>query len=165
MTVTAVLRTRNPDPDVDRRVRRDPRADLGPVGRSAQARALVGSADLSGHLHGTRPDPGGHVAYHMTGPAGDQPRGYWDVVEVEPPNRLVYIDGFAGDDGSPNEDFPRIDGIVTIEPIEDGRSRMTVVSRFPSTEALEQMLAMGMEEGFTEAIGQIDAILAEGVAA
>ncbi len=29
---------------------------------------------------------------------------------------------------------------------------------------MEQFLAMGMEEGLTQAVGQIDAILAEGVA-
>ena len=38
---------------------------------------------------------------------------------------------------------------------------MSIESRFPSTEAMEQMVAMGMEEGLTEAVGQIDAILAE----
>ena len=31
--------------------------------------------------------------------------------------------------------------------------------------ALEQVLALGMEEGLTQAVGQIDAILAEGVTA
>jgi hypothetical protein len=30
---------------------------------------------------------------------------------------------------------------------------------------MEQVLAMGMEEGLTQAVGQIDAILAEGVTA
>ena len=39
--------------------------------------------------------PGSHVEYHMTGPTGDQPRGFWDIIEAEPPNRLVYLDGFA----------------------------------------------------------------------
>jgi hypothetical protein len=38
---------------------------------------------------------------------------------------------------------------------------MSIESRFPSTEAMEQVLAMGMEEGLTLAVGQIDAILAE----
>jgi hypothetical protein len=38
---------------------------------------------------------------------------------------------------------------------------MSIESRFPSTQAMEQMLAMGMQEGLTEAVGQIDAILAE----
>ena len=50
---------------------------------------------------------------------------------------------------------------MTIEEIGDGRTRMSIESRFPSTEAMEQLLAMGMEQGLTEAVGQIDAILAE----
>ena len=29
--------------------------------------------------------PGSHVEYHMTGPSGDQPHGFWDVVEADPP--------------------------------------------------------------------------------
>jgi hypothetical protein len=41
---------------------------------------------------------------------------------------------------------------------------MSIVSRFPSPEAMEQYLALGMEEGITQAVGQIDAILAVGVA-
>jgi uncharacterized protein YndB with AHSA1/START domain len=105
--------------------------------------------------------PGSHVEYYMTGPSGDRPHGFWDVVEADPPRRLVYIDGFAHEDGTPNDDFPRNRGIVTIEPIAAGRTRMSIESRFPSTEAMEQVLAMGMEEGLTQAVGQIDAILAE----
>jgi uncharacterized protein YndB with AHSA1/START domain len=104
--------------------------------------------------------PGSHVEYHMTGPTGDEAHGFWDVVEAEPPNRLVFIDGFANDDGTPNEGFPRNEGRVTIEPIDAGRTRMSIESRFPSTEAMEQVLGMGMEEGLTQAVGQIDAILA-----
>ena len=50
---------------------------------------------------------------------------------------------------------------MTIEPIDAGRTRMSIESHFPSTEAMEQVLAMGMEEGLTLAVGQIDAILAE----
>ena len=50
---------------------------------------------------------------------------------------------------------------MTIEPIDAGRTRMSIESHFPSTEAMEQVLGMGMEEGLTEAVGQIDAILAE----
>ncbi len=106
--------------------------------------------------------PGSRVEYHMTGPSGDQPRGYWDILEAEPPRRLVFRDGFANDDGSPNDDFPRNEVQATIEPIEAGRSRMFIESRFPSTEAMQQLVAMGMVEGLTEAVGQIDALLAEG---
>jgi len=105
--------------------------------------------------------PGSHVEYYMTGPSGDQPHGYWDIVEAAPPRRLVFIDGFAGQDGTPDDSFPRNRGIVTIESIDVGRTRMSIESHFPSVAAMEQVLAMGMEEGLTLAVGQIDAILAE----
>src|SRR5215208_4217888 len=108
---------------------------------------------------------GSRVEYHMTGPSGDQPHGYWDIVEVDPPRRLVYVDGFAHVDGTPNDEFPRNEGRVTIEPIDGGHTRMSIESSFPSAEALEQVLGMGMEEGLTQAVGQIDAILAEDVVA
>ncbi len=105
--------------------------------------------------------PGSRVEYHMTGPEGDQPRGYWDVVEVDPPYRLAFRDGFANDDGTPNPDMPLNMARVSIEEIGAGRTRMSIVSVFPSAEAMEQVMAMGMEEGLTQAVGQIDAILAE----
>jgi uncharacterized protein YndB with AHSA1/START domain len=105
--------------------------------------------------------PGSRVEYHMTGPEGDQPHGYWEIVEVAPPHRLVFRDGFANDDGSPNTDMPVNVARVTIEELGGGRTRMSITSEFPSTAAMEQNLAMGMEEGLTGAVGQIDAILAE----
>ena len=105
--------------------------------------------------------PGSRVEYHMTGPEGDQPRGFWDVLEADAPWSLVFRDGFANDDGTPNTDLPSTESRVTIEAIGDGRTRMSIMSTFPSTAAMEQVLAMGMEEGLTQAIGQIDAILAE----
>lgn len=109
--------------------------------------------------------PGSRVQYHMTGPEGDQPRGYWDIVEVDPPRLLAFNDGFSNDDGTPNHDMPGFKGRVTIEAVDTHRTRMQIESHFPSAEALEKMLAMGMEEGLTQAVGQIDAILAEGVPA
>ena len=105
--------------------------------------------------------PGSRVEYHMTGPEGDKSRGYWDVLEVDPPNGLAFRDGFANDDGTPNNDMPRSEARVRIEEIGNGRTRMSIESIFPSAEAMEQVLAMGMEEGLTQAVGQIDAILSE----
>ena len=34
--------------------------------------------------------PGGRVDYHMTGPEGDQSKGYWEILEAEPPRGLVF---------------------------------------------------------------------------
>ena len=105
--------------------------------------------------------PGGRVEYHMTGPEGDQPPATGTSSRSIRRGRLVFRDGFANDDGSPNTDIPRDDARVTIEEIDSGRTRMSIESLFPSTEAMEQVLAMGIEEGLKQAIGQIDAILAE----
>ena len=104
--------------------------------------------------------PGGRVEYHMTGPQGDQPRGFWEIVEVDPPRSLLFRDGFANDDGSPNTELPSNEVRVTIDDV-GGRTTMSIASIFPSTAAMEQLLAMGMEDGLTQAVGQIDAILAE----
>ena len=105
--------------------------------------------------------PGGRVEYHMTGPEGDQPRGYWDVVEVDPPSRLVFRDGFANADGTPSDELPPNEARVTIADIGNGRAPMSIQSTFRDVAAMEQVLAMGMEDGLKQAIGQIDAILAE----
>ncbi|CAN5851555.1 SRPBCC domain-containing protein [soil metagenome] len=109
--------------------------------------------------------PGSRVEYHMTGPEGDQLRGYWVILEANEPNTLVFRDGFANDDGTPNSDLPTMEARVAIEAIDGRRTRMSIESRFPSAEAMEQVLAMGAEEGMTQAVGQIDAILAEDAAA
>jgi uncharacterized protein YndB with AHSA1/START domain len=47
----------------------------------------------------------------------------------------------------------------TFEP-HAGGTRMVTVTTFPSLEALEQILGMGMEEGMRAAMGQIDGVLA-----
>jgi uncharacterized protein YndB with AHSA1/START domain len=104
---------------------------------------------------------GGRAEYHMTGPTGDQPKGYWEITEAEPPRWLSFRDGFRDADGRPNTDMPvnRVD--VTIADAGGGKTKMSIVSIFPDTAAMEQLLAMGMQEGLTLAVGQIEAILAE----
>jgi uncharacterized protein YndB with AHSA1/START domain len=103
--------------------------------------------------------PGGHAEYHMTGPEGQQPHGYWEIIEADAPHRLVVQDGFANEDGTPNDEMPRNQFRVEIAEAGAGRTRMSIESIFPNREAMEKLLAMGMEEGLTEAVGQIDAIL------
>ncbi|TMC82443.1 MAG: SRPBCC domain-containing protein [Chloroflexi bacterium] len=105
--------------------------------------------------------PGSRIEYHMTGRAGDQPHGYWDVLEVEPPRRLLLHGGVANADGTPNTEMPIYTIRIGIEEVAQGRTRMSIESVFPSTEAMEQVLAMGTAEGMSQAASQIDAILAE----
>lgn len=101
---------------------------------------------------------GGRASYYMTGPDGEKFHGWWNVSVVEPPKRIVFEDGFADDAGQPVDDMSAIHTEITIAEI-DGKTRMTNRSTFASTEAMEEVLAMGAEEGAVLAIDQIDAIL------
>jgi uncharacterized protein YndB with AHSA1/START domain len=109
---------------------------------------------------------GGRSEYFMTGPEGPVPlTGYWEILELDPPRRMAIRDGFVETEDTP-EDLPGPGAMnVTIEPIGDGRTRMSIENVFPDTATMEQLLAMGQEEGMTEAVGQIDALLAEDAAA
>lgn len=103
--------------------------------------------------------PGDHVAYYMTGPEGERYHGWWRIIEAEPPRRLVFEDGFADADGNPSTELPT--GTATVTLAHDGeRTRMTMRSAFPTAEAMERVLAMGMEEGIRAAMDQIDGLLA-----
>lgn len=105
--------------------------------------------------------PGGQASYYMTGPEGQKARGWWRFTAIEAPHRLEFDDGFADDDGAPVTEMGTTHAVVTIEEVGDRRSRMTITSTFESSEQLQKMLDMGMEEGLREALGQIDALLAE----
>jgi len=101
---------------------------------------------------------GGESRYFMTGPAGETPRGWWRINAIEKPHRLEFANGLAGDDGEPVPGFEPM-SYVTLEDI-GSRTRMTVMTHFISSDQMETMLGTGMQEGMTQAIGQIDALVA-----
>jgi uncharacterized protein YndB with AHSA1/START domain len=103
--------------------------------------------------------PGGRVNYFMTGPEGDQPRGWWRVLAVDAPHRLDFEDGFADDAGDPDPQMPTMTIRVALDEQPGGSTRMAIETTFPSKEAMDQMISMGMEDGMTAAVGQIDELL------
>lgn len=102
---------------------------------------------------------GGKASYFMTGPDGEKSRGWWRFTAIEAPHHLEFDDGFADENGAPNPDMGTSHAVMRLEAV-GNRTRMTMVSTFDSADALEQVLAMGMEEGMKQALGQVDAILA-----
>jgi uncharacterized protein YndB with AHSA1/START domain len=106
---------------------------------------------------------GGRVAYFMTGPDGDRSHGWWQVLAVEPPNRLELKDGFADGGGTPNDAMPTTTMVVTLTERDSGGTLMAIVTQFPSLQAMEHLASMGMEEGMAAAMGQIAEILTEDV--
>jgi uncharacterized protein YndB with AHSA1/START domain len=102
--------------------------------------------------------PGGRVTYYMTGPEGDKHFGYWNVTAVDEPRSFSFEDGFADENFEPNPDLPVSTNVYTFTE-HDGRTRATYVARYETAEALQTVLEMGMVEGATGAINQIDELL------
>ncbi|MCB0869375.1 MAG: SRPBCC domain-containing protein [Solirubrobacterales bacterium] len=101
---------------------------------------------------------GGEAKYYMTGPEGEKAPGYWRFQVIEQGKRIRFDDGFADQEGNPDPNMPAMVMEMTLDA-EEGRTRMTTVTKFNSIDDLEQVLEMGMEEGMTSAMGQIDALL------
>jgi uncharacterized protein YndB with AHSA1/START domain len=104
--------------------------------------------------------PGGIAHYWMTSPAGERYYGRWDFTEVEEPHRIVALDSFADAQGEVDASTGTGRMTFTFESTPQG-SRYTAVSTNDTLEDLEKVLAMGQVEGMTEAIAQLDTVLAD----
>lgn len=104
--------------------------------------------------------PGGRSEYVMTGPDGDQTHVYWEFLSVVPLESFEVRDGFANPDGTANADMPTMRAVFHFTQTDTG-SQVTTTTWFNSVEDLDQLMAMGMEQGMREAMGQMDAVLAD----
>ena len=103
--------------------------------------------------------PGAMSRYYMTGPDGSRTGGWWRIVDVDEPRSFTFDDGFADADLNPVDSMPVSHSVFAFEPIESG-TRATFTSTYDTAEALQLVLDMGVEEGATLAINQIDDVLA-----
>ena len=103
---------------------------------------------------------GGESHYVMRGPDGMTSRGGFRFLRIEPLRLIEVQDGFTTEDGAPNPDLPTMHMTFAFEATPTG-SRFTSVTTFPSVEAMEQLVEMGMVDGTRSAMGQIDAVLAD----
>lgn len=103
--------------------------------------------------------PGGRVTYFMTGPEGDKHAGYWEITAVDEPRSFSFKDGFADLDFNPLPEMPASTSVYTFAA-RDGGTRATYISRYESADALQKVLDMGIVEGATGAINQIDDLVA-----
>jgi uncharacterized protein YndB with AHSA1/START domain len=103
--------------------------------------------------------PGGRTTYFMTGPECDKHAAYWEITAVDEPTSFSFDDGFADLDFNPNPELPVSRNVFTFAE-HDGGTRATYVCTFASAEALQQVLDMGVVEGTSLAINQIDDLIA-----
>jgi uncharacterized protein YndB with AHSA1/START domain len=102
--------------------------------------------------------PGGEATYFMSGPDGDQSRGWWRITSVDPPTSLQFTDGFANDNGTPNDEMPVMNVEMRLSERDDG-TRMEIRSTYESREEMDRLIEMGALEGLRESVGQMDALL------
>jgi uncharacterized protein YndB with AHSA1/START domain len=98
---------------------------------------------------------GGRAEYFLTLPEGKKWSGSWKFTAVNP------ISAFEAHDGEDNAEDKNMPASMkfAFETTPTG-SRLTIVTRFSSVEAMEQTIP-GMEEGLRAAMPQLDAVLAE----
>ncbi len=104
--------------------------------------------------------PGGIAHYWMTSPEGERFHGRWEFAEIEEPHRIVVLDSFADAQGEVDPSMGTGRMTFTFESTAEG-SRYTAESANETIDDLEKVLAMGQAEGMTQAIGQLDVVLAD----
>lgn len=105
--------------------------------------------------------PGGTITYFIAGPEGhDRLAGTWNVIEAQPPNRLVVEDALVEEDGTPSDGNSMTRMEVDIEAAGD-RTRMILTTHFDSLEGMERAVATGVEDGLKVCLSQVEALLAD----
>lgn len=111
--------------------------------------------------------PSGRVHYGMKCVDENQGEWYgqesWGLVimqEIDAPNRFVGKDHFSDAEGNVNTEMPGM--IMEVELFEeDGVTRVVSRSITETAEQLEELIKMGMVEGFSSQLAKFDALMAE----
>jgi uncharacterized protein YndB with AHSA1/START domain len=102
--------------------------------------------------------PGGRAVYHLTSPQGEKTYGSWEFLSISRPAAFEVLAAFADEHGVPKADMPVSRMTFAFDATAAG-SQLQSVTYFSSAEALEQVVGMGMVEGATMAINQLDRVL------
>lgn len=104
--------------------------------------------------------PGGHWMYAMVSPEGERQWVWVDIKTVDPIRNFTCRDNFSDENGTVLADPPGMDWDITFTPDGEG-TRVNVELRFANGDDLKKITEMGFEEGFTAAMTNLDAYLAE----
>lgn len=111
--------------------------------------------------------PGGRIHYCMKCTDKDQGEWFgqesWGIMEIESidePNGFKAKDLFSNPEGTAQEGMPTQKFNVELVE-EDGKTRLISRSISDSAESLEQLVKMGMVEGFSSQLDKLDMLMAE----
>ena len=110
--------------------------------------------------------PGGRVHYGMK--CVDEAQGEWfgqvswglmEIENVVPGESFTYKDYFSDENGTLNQEMP----VLTITnqfTEENGKTKIVSTSVATSAEQIEELLKMGMVEGFSSQLGKLEVLVA-----
>ncbi len=102
---------------------------------------------------------GGRITFFMVGNEGERHDSTWEVIAADPPRQLELRDADVDDDGIPNDGNAMTALIITVGERDGGGAVMTIRIHFGSEAGMEEVLAMGIEEGMRTVFSQIDTVL------
>ncbi len=105
--------------------------------------------------------PGGAARYVMTSPEGEKSAAWMRFRTIEPHTGLEFDEGFGDVPDEAPPGMPPAMRLSARMAEAYGGTTMTITTTFASVEAMEQVLAMGMQQGLALGLWQADAILAE----
>jgi uncharacterized protein YndB with AHSA1/START domain len=80
--------------------------------------------------------------------------------KITPKDSFEYTDIFCDENGDPTPDMPASRTVLTLTE-RDGRTTLVTRTEYATAEALEMVLAMGMQEGYSQTMDNLDAILSQ----
>lgn len=109
--------------------------------------------------------PGGRVHYGMK--CVDESQGDWfgqtswglmEIQEVNDGESFTYLDYFSDEDGTLNTELPTLK-ITNTFVEENGKTKVVSTSFADSAEQIEQLINMGMIEGFSSQLKKLDILV------
>lgn len=105
-------------------------------------------------------EPEGVWHYCMRSPDGQEAWGKAVYREIEPPNRLVYVDVFSDEQENEVEGLPTM--LITTDFFAEGTGcKVVSATKFNSEEELKSVIEMGAVEGMTQTYDRLEEYLQE----
>lgn len=101
---------------------------------------------------------GGSWRYYMLGPDGTRNYCRIDYRHIEPGKSFSGDDYFCDENGERTPDMPNMDWKMEFLAEGDG-TRLVSTIVFPSADDLEKILSLGMQEGYSMALDQLEELL------
>lgn len=109
--------------------------------------------------------PGGRIHYDMHCVDKDQGEWYdqhsWGLMllqEIDEGKLIIFEDAFSDEEGAANSEMPTMQNTVELDEV-DGKTKIITRSVFETTEQMEEVIKMGVEEGWSSQLDKLDTLL------